>query len=240
MSRAKLLLSQSPRLYGWARRGHALALYALRRPHEPDFAAFALFPERDGLFLDVGANLGNSALSFRIFNARSPILSIEPNPFHERDLRVIKRLIRNFDYKLFAAGDRSGEATLHVPFYKGLALTGEASLLEPDGRPWWAEEQGVEGVETRTLRVPVRPLDELGLNPDFVKIDVEGAEDLVLRGLAETLERARPILLLERSSAAAEVDELLRTRGYAPHVYDGRRLQPFHGGQVTNVFYLPS
>lgn len=240
MSRAKLLLARSPRLYGAARRVRALGLFALRRPHEPDFAAFALFPEREGLFLDVGANLGNSALSFRIFNSRSPILSIEPNPFHERDLRFVKRLIRNFDYELFAAGDSSGEATLHVPFYKGLALTGEASLIEPDGRPWWAQEQGVETVETRTLHVPVRPLDELRLQPDFVKIDVEGAEDVVLRGMTETLDRARPVLLLERSAAAAEVDELLRSRGYTPHVYDGKRLQPFHGQHVTNVFYLPS
>ena len=240
MSRAKLLLARSPRLYGAARRVRALALFALRRPHEPDFAAFALFPEREGLFLDVGANLGNSALSFRIFNARSPILSIEPNPFHERDLRFVKRLIRNFDYELFAAGDRRGEATLHVPFYKGLALTGEASLVEPGGRSWWAQEQGVDTVETRMLHVPVRPLDELGLHPDFVKIDVEGAEDVVLRGMTETLKRARPVLLLERSGAAGEVDELLRSRGYTPHVYDGKALQPFRGQKVTNVFYLPS
>jgi FkbM family methyltransferase len=211
-----------------------------RRPHEPDFAAFALFPEREGLFLDVGANLGSSALSFRLFNKRSPILSIEPNPFHERDLRFVKRLLRNFDYELFAAGDARGEATLHVPVYKGLALTGEASLLEPDGRPWWAQQQGVEAVETRELRVPVRPLDELGLNPDFVKIDVEGAEEAVLRGLTQTIERARPVLLLERSDRADAVDELLQAAGYAAHVYNGNRLQPFGGERVTNVFYLPS
>jgi FkbM family methyltransferase len=240
MSRIKLLLARSPRLYLAARRARALGLYALRRPHEPDFAAFALFPDRDGLFLDVGANLGNSALSFRLFNKRSPILSIEPNPFHERDLRFVKRLIRNFDYSLFAAGETHGEATLHVPVYKGLALTGEASLLEPHARPWWAEEQGVQAVETRTLRVPVRPLDELELDPDFVKVDVEGAEESVLRGLARTLERARPILLLERSGNAAAVDDLLRATGYTAHVYEGGRLQPYDGRRVTNVFYLPS
>ena len=236
----KLLVARSPTLYVAARRARALALYALRRPHEPDFAAFALFPERDGLFLDVGANLGSSALSFRLFNRRSPILSIEPNPFHERDLRFVKRLLHNFDYELFAAGAARGEATLHVPVYKGLALTGEASLLEPDGRPWWAQEQGVDGVETQSLRVPVRPLDELGLSPDFVKIDVEGAEEAVLRGLTETIQRARPVLLLERSNRADVVDELLKAAGYTAHVYDGERLQPFGGERVTNVFYLPS
>jgi len=233
-------VARSPRLYVAARRGRALALYALRRPHEPDFAAFALFPERDGLFLDVGANLGSSALSFRLFNKRSPILSIEPNPFHERDLKFVKRLLRNFDYQLFAAGEARGEATLHVPVYKGLALTGEASLLEPHGRPWWAQQQGVDVVETRELRVPVRPLDDLGLSPDFVKIDVEGAEEAVLRGLTQTIERAHPVLLLERSDRADAIDTMLRAAGYAAHLYDGKRLRPFGGERVTNVFYLPS
>src|SRR3954468_23806524 len=73
-----------------ARRAAELTRYALRRPHEADFAAFALFPERTGLFLDVGANTGASALSFRIYNRRSPILSIEPNPMLAPGLRRLK------------------------------------------------------------------------------------------------------------------------------------------------------
>jgi FkbM family methyltransferase len=243
-ARAKLLVARMPRLYLAARRVRALGLYALRRPDEPDFAAFALFPDRTGLFIDVGANLGSSALSFRLFNRRSPILSIEPNPFHERDLRFVKRLIRNFDYALFAAGDVAGEATLHVPVYRGLPLTGEASLLEPDAQPWWIQEHGLDaaGVETRMLRVRVRPLDELDLRPDFIKIDVEGAEESVLRGLSKTIERTHPIVLTERSANADAVTRLLRSLGYAPYVYlpGEHRLEPYSGEAVTNLFYLPA
>jgi len=52
-------------------------------PHEPDFAFFERFSDESGLFLDVGANAGMSAVSFRIFNKCAPILSLEPNPIHE-------------------------------------------------------------------------------------------------------------------------------------------------------------
>lgn len=243
-ARAKLLVARSPRLYLAARRARALVLYALRRPHEPDFAAFALFPERTGLFLDVGANLGSSALSFRVFNRRSPILSIEPNPFHERDLRFVKRVIRNFDYALFAAGAVAGEATLHVPVYKGLPLTGEASLLEPEAEPWWAHEHGLDAgdVTRTTLSVPVRPLDEFELRPDFIKIDVEGAEEAVVRGLSKTIERTRPVVLTERSAGGDAVTSLLTPLGYTVHVYrpDDRRFEPYRGQTVTNLFYLPA
>ena len=65
--RSKVALTRSPALYRLARRPYAAARYALRRPHDPDYGAFALFPDRRGLFLDVGANAGMSALSFRVF-----------------------------------------------------------------------------------------------------------------------------------------------------------------------------
>ena len=38
------------------------------------------------LFLDIGANDGISARSFRLFNKTTPIFSIEPNPCHEAAL----------------------------------------------------------------------------------------------------------------------------------------------------------
>jgi hypothetical protein len=84
---AKIALTRSPRVYGSLRRPYGVARFVLRKPHDPDFAVFGLFPERVGPFLDVGANAGMSAMSFRIYN-RSPIISIEPNPYHEADLRL--------------------------------------------------------------------------------------------------------------------------------------------------------
>jgi len=47
----------------------------------------------------------------------------------------------------------------------------------------------------RVIQVPVRKLDDFGLSPDFLKIDVEGFEREVAEGGMETMRRARRIMI---------------------------------------------
>lgn len=243
---ARQILSHSERAYRIGRMVMIVGRYAARRPHDPDFEVFGWFGGRAGLFLDIGANAGQSALSFRLFNRRSPILSIEPNPSHERDLRLVRRLLANFDYLMVAAGEESGTCVLHVPTYRGVAITGEASVGDDwQAADFWTSQHlrhpGAHG-EMRVIdrEVRIRRLDELQLEPDFVKVDVEGFELPALRGLSETLARCRPVLLVERSSAFAPLARFLGDLGYRPYLYDSGdgALLPFSGQESTNVFFL--
>ena len=87
-SKTRSALTRSPRLYSAARRAAILGRYARKRVHEPDFEFFRGRGDGTGMLLDIGANAGQSALSFRAVN-KGPILSIEPNPGHERDLKMV-------------------------------------------------------------------------------------------------------------------------------------------------------
>jgi hypothetical protein len=78
-------------------------------PLELEFCAFRVLPSSGRLFLDIGANDGISARSFRLFNKTAPILSIEANPCHEGALKRTKAALDLFDYKLIAAGRRSSD-----------------------------------------------------------------------------------------------------------------------------------
>jgi FkbM family methyltransferase len=229
------------------RRGRLLARYALRRPHEPDFAVFGLFADRPGLFLDVGANAGQSALSFRLFNRSAPILSIEPNIAHERDLRFLRRILRRFDFVICAAGDANGRLTLHVPTYRSVPVTGQGSTRRDvaERARWLRTRLGSRAagdIGVAEQEVEVRRLDDLRLEPGFVKVDVEGSELPVLRGLADTLRRHRPVLLIERTEEVSALGDFLRELGYEAFVFVARqrRLEPYRGQAAQNLVYVAS
>jgi hypothetical protein len=81
----------------------------------------------------------------------------------------------------------------------------------------------------------VQRLDDLGLAPAFVKLDVQGFELQVLTGGEATLRRHRPVLMIESPSADREIPFLERL-GYVPYAFDGTRLARGRTGALNSFF----
>jgi FkbM family methyltransferase len=245
MPDVRTALRRSPRLFRFAQQAYVYGRYLRGRPHEADFAGFGEL-SGDGLFLDIGANSGTSAMSFRIYRPDNPILCIEPLALHARDLMRTSRLVKNMQCMYCAAGASPGVLTLHVPYFRGSPLSQYASLYIGHASPGNLNMRRLLGeqaygpdFEIRTERTPVVRIDDLDVAPSFVKIDVQGAEQDVLDGMSATLAEHRPVLLIE-ISGDWEMVEHVRGLGYVPHVYDGR-LRPFEGKMVSaNMFFLPA
>jgi FkbM family methyltransferase len=139
------------------------------------------------------------------------VLAVEPNPVALAYLKANVALngCRNTTIVPKAASDRRGVARLRIPRpgRRGLVPT-TASIV------WGFEEGALEvDVEADTLDSIV---DEAGLDAvDFVKIDVEGAEGLVVRGAERTLRRAGAVLV-EIWPENGWVAQRLRSLGYKP------------------------
>ncbi|MGE3619305.1 MAG: FkbM family methyltransferase [Acidimicrobiia bacterium] len=141
-------------------------------------------------FLDVGANVGFfTMLAARIVGPAGRAVAIEPVPANVAQVRANARRNRlsNVEVLEMAAGDAVGTTTLVLAAHPGGAAI--ASAGDPP------DATGTIDVEVTTVdalvaagRIPA---------PAVVKVDVEGAEAAVLRGMAATLAEHRPVVLVE-------------------------------------------
>lgn len=133
---------------------------------------------------------------------------------------------------MILAWDETGSFTLYVPFYNDYMFDGLASLKEANARNWLKKR--LYGYQERKLKIIkktcyVKKLDDLNLEPYFIKIDVQGFEYEVLLGGRATIERSTPILLIE-TPGQKEID-LLKLYGYKPFTYRKSRLTPGGGAK---------
>lgn len=219
-----------------------------RIAHEQDFEAFQILRKHttgDGIFLDVGANDGISALTFRMYVKETPIVSIEPNKHHLKALNRLKRRIGNFDYHVIGAGKEYISLDLFTPIYRGIALTSFASLSSEVAARNLPSGLNIRGISEKAsfskTNVSVVPLDSLKLSPDFVKIDVEGFEEDVVEGLQGTISSLRPILMIEYNEKSySGVSGMLGKSGYKSFVFvpENKAFQLYIGQATVNIFYF--
>ena len=140
---------------------------------------------------DIGANIGFfSLIAARLGGPAGDVYSFEPVSENAMAVQRNARLNVLDRVHVFeiALGSYTGSAELILTEWDG-GSTLSTSAVEPS-----------DAISRRT--VGVAALDELARteklrSPDFIKIDVEGAELEVLRGMSGILARARPILLYE-------------------------------------------
>ncbi len=168
--------------------------------------------------LDVGANKGQFTLVVRAVAPKANVLAFEPlaseaatfKRNHGRDPLVT--------LYPFALSDRSGTATFHVT-----NRADSSSLLMPAANA----KKAYEVSTTHAISVDVGRLDELvGVDalvpPVLLKLDVQGAEAMVLEGATGLLDKIDYVFtevsfvpLYEGQALASDILKLIHSRGYA-------------------------
>lgn len=174
-----------------------------------------------GVVIDVGANVGFFTLKFaRWVGASGRVLALEPAPANVEHLRralAEAALSGNTDIICAAASDHVGAAHLELnPFHPGDHKLASSGLAV--------------SVTTLDAEVEARALARV----DLIKIDVQGAEAMVLAGAQATLARWHPALFVEiddlnlsrYGSSASQLLDALLAQGYQAHCLAADGLSP--------------
>ncbi len=157
---------------------------------EPDVVGtFLDFLRPDSVVLDIGANFGYfSTLAGSLLNDQGRLYAFEANP---RTFACLQRSLAANNlhgrHQVVASNLAVGEADGETTFFFEPDALGGASRFDRD--------RG----NTRSTVMPMRSIDSLlpaELAVDLVKIDVEGYEPFVLRGMRQVLERSPDVRII--------------------------------------------
>jgi FkbM family methyltransferase len=145
-----------------------------------------LKPKRGDVFIDIGAHIGKYALQVaKIVGEGGLVIAIEPSPenYHVLVRNVRLNDLRNTVALQIAAWEEKGQLQL----FKSRYLTGQSLK----------RNHGLGSITVKTVSTD-DIVDELRIRRvDWIKVDVEGAEYEVMKGLERTLMRFRPVVITE-------------------------------------------
>jgi FkbM family methyltransferase len=145
---------------------------------------------KGGAFIDVGVNLGQTLLKVAAIDPDRTYVGFEPNPACvDYAWKLIQK--NGLKFTVVPAGIADRTTLLHLEMFREDDTDPSASIV-PAFRSNVVASRSVMVVDPEQL-----PEGTLPKEVAVVKIDVEGGELFVLRGLLPLLKRARPFLVVE-------------------------------------------
>jgi FkbM family methyltransferase len=215
-------------------------IFTLREYYEPELAYLEEVLSPGKVFFDVGANIGIYTLvASRIVGEAGRVVAFEPSiqsfPGLQRNVNL--NGLTNVTAFRTALSEKSGKACLYqAPDPVANSVCGD---------PGWRA-----GTEQITLETLDRVTEQTSIqHVDVIKIDAEGAEELVLRGAKKVLTAMRPVVIFEVNPEACArfglspygARELLENLGYEFRILhnSGTFFRPRPAPPYCNVVAIP-
>jgi FkbM family methyltransferase len=151
-----------------------------------------ILKNKSGIFIDIGANIGQTLLKVKSVNQEITYYGVEPNPVCQFYLKELIR-VNNFQSSFILPIGLSEKSRLtQLYYYSKNPDDATASVIE--------KLRPLSVIEKKDF-VFLASLDELNQVFDqgisVIKIDVEGAEPEVMKGAISTILKYHPIVIIE-------------------------------------------
>jgi FkbM family methyltransferase len=188
---------------------------------------------------EIGGHIGYISQYFSLLvGGAGKVVVFEPGtnnlPYLERNVGALA----NVRIERAAVAEKSGKVAFYVE-----DITGQNNSLSDHYDVFYANRDRAYSIaEYRETYVDCVALDDFvaasGLRPDFIKIDVEGAEFRVLSGMKNLMASKRPRIMVEVTADNERVQSLFSDARYALSDEAGRPTSSLAGFR-GNLFAVP-
>ena len=213
-------------------------------PHEKDYYGLKklikLNEKRD--FVDVGGNIGLSTIGFRQLGYNNRIFIFEPDKnYCVKKLKKLKKKISNIRIYDFALSEKNEKKNLYQAYFLGIKMHFLSSfsknyLLNVINQVYRYFKFFFK-IKTQVLTL--RKFDDLKLNvkPCFIKIDVEGYDHKVIKGMVRTIKKYKPLILVELNKENFfQINKILK-KNYQPYlfIFNKKKFKKINNKTIKNI-----
>lgn len=188
------------------------------------------------VFLDIGANIGYYSLLAKTYNPKLQVHAYEPLPdavhFLEKNIRI--NGFEHCQVHQLALADKNGASVFESRVSKDFPnekyqIAGDSSLVNYDN------------TARKQIKVRLQTLDdfiyEKGITRvDYIKMDTETTEHLILKGAESTIKKFRPLIQCEviKGQQEADLKAQIKALDYSVYLFTKEGLK-----QLSDFSQLP-
>ncbi len=195
-------------------------------PHEKDYYGLKklinLNNKKD--FIDVGGNIGLSAIGFRQLGFKNRILIFEPDEdYCIKKLHALNKKLLNLKIFNYALSSKNEKKYFYQCYFFGMKMHFLSSFdkkyllniidqVYNNFKPFF---------KIKKKKLNIKKFDHLNfkIDPIFIKIDVEGFDHNVVKGMLKSIKKFRPIILVELNKENFNIIYKMLKKYYFPYQF---------------------
>ncbi|MEC7099333.1 MAG: FkbM family methyltransferase [Pseudomonadota bacterium] len=193
--------------------------------------------------MDIGASDGIAAKFFAKNLRTNKIICFEPDKNY---LKILNNLpINNLIVKPYAIGDKDNEVNVYYPEYQIFGKKYkfvtycfyDKKILE---KQIYLDFKFRKNIRIIKEKIKIRKLEKINLKIHLIKIDVNGFELSVLRGLNKIIKKDKPALILETGKDDKKIRDFLSKYSYKQFIYmnESKTFEPVKDRYSLNTYFL--
>lgn len=169
---------------------------AIKKNEENEIKLVKNFIKNDTDTLDIGVYRG--VYSYEMSKYSKTVHAFEPNPIIYKDLdKNLKKIVKNINLYNFALSNKNEDIELKIPIRDLNSNKENYEEYYQLGKATIHKENKLKNFEK--CKIISKKIDDLDFKDkiSFIKIDVEGHEKEVIEGGVKTIQKNKPVLLIE-------------------------------------------